>query len=88
MDSEQICADALYAALPESVTRYVWSTMAGGEFVDAMRDMLRMASLHSHPLPADVHALAVEEFLTGDYDPDFEVEIRGYLEQIPNLLQS
>ncbi len=86
MDSEQRCAEALYAALPESVTRYVWTTMAGGEFIDAMRDMLRMAAINGHSLPASVHALAVDEFLTGDYEPEFEAEIRGYLDRIRTLV--
>ncbi|MCA1008992.1 hypothetical protein LCL87_25050 [Rhodococcus hoagii] len=84
---EEKCAlalrDALRDSLPAGVMGSVWTSLAGGEFEDASRDMLDHAAKLHVPIPDDARDLVRDEFLTGDYEPEFEDWVRAQLEQIP-----
>ncbi|WP_164874085.1 hypothetical protein [Rhodococcus spongiicola] len=51
----------------------------------AVYDMLRHAARLHLPIPVALHDLLREEFLSGDYYPEYEAEMKGYFDQMPAL---
>ncbi|WP_395705142.1 hypothetical protein [Rhodococcus ruber] len=86
-DHEAATADALMAALqdrlPAGLAGVVRISLDGGEFEHAIRDMLKAAAEFSLPIPDQVRAMVVEEYLTGDYVAEYEGWVSEQLARIP-----